>query len=182
MMTYARASLFAALFVVACGGKDQPPPATPVPGGDANDVYDAGDTSPADEAASADAGPTAAATGGGSEPATASAATAAPAPAAPSEPEDECTPVGVDFEKRARPKIKECYRKAKEKTPDLKGTIRIAVDIDGLGKVRGTKITEKTLPDPVASCMLAAVKGTPLPEAAKCPGKTLTIPVSFPTQ
>ncbi len=108
-------------------------------------------------------------------------AAAAPQPAAPEPPADECAPVGVDFEKRARPKIKECYREGKKKEPDLKGTIKIALEVDGLGKIRGPKIVETTLPKPVSACMLKAVKETPLPEAAKCPNKTVTIPVTFPT-
>ena len=94
---------------------------------------------------------------------------------------DDCTPVGVEFEKRARPKMKECYAIAKKKEPDLKGTVRISIDIDTLGKVKGYKIVEKTLPDPVAQCMLKIVKATPLPEASKCPGKSITIPITFPT-
>lgn len=97
------------------------------------------------------------------------------------EPADECTPVGIDFEKRARPKMKECYATAKKKEPDLKGTVRIAVDIDTLGKVKSIKIVEKTLPEPVAQCMLKAVKATPLPDAPKCAGKSLTVPITFPT-
>ena len=89
--------------------------------------------------------------------------------------------MGVDFEKRARPKLKECYAVAKKKDPDLKGTVRITVDIDVYGKIKTTKIVEKTLPDSVAQCMLKVVKSTPLPEATKCPGKSITIPVTFPT-
>jgi hypothetical protein len=105
---------------------------------------------------------------------------AASPPAAP-EPKDECTPVGVDFEKRARPQLKECYAAGKKKDPNLKGTVRISVDIDLNGKVKTIKIVEKTLPEPVAQCMLKVVKTTPLPEASKCPGKSLTIPMTFPT-
>lgn len=113
----------------------------------------------------------------------AAAASAAVAPATPSapEPKDECAPVGVDFEKRARPKLKDCYAVAKKKDPNLQGTVRISVDIDIYGKIKTTKIVEKTLPDSVAQCMLKVVKATPLPEASKCPGKSLTIPVTFPT-
>ena len=109
-----------------------------------------------------------------------SASSASSASSAP-EPKDECAPVGVDFEKRARPKLKECYAVAKKKDPDLKGTVRITVDIDVYGKIKTTKIVEKTLPDSVAQCMLKVVKSTPLPEATKCPGKSITIPVTFPT-
>jgi hypothetical protein len=101
-------------------------------------------------------------------------------PSAP-EPKDECTPVGVDFEKRARPKLKDCYATGKKKDANLQGTVKISVDIDIYGKVKTFKIVEKTLPEPVAQCMLKAIKATPLPEATKCPGKSLTIPVTFPT-
>lgn len=99
----------------------------------------------------------------------------------PDEPKDECTPVGADFEKRARPKLKECYAKAKQKNPDLTGTVKLAIAIDTLGRIKSQKVIEKTLPDSVAQCMLKVVKATPLPEASKCPGKTLTIPITFPT-
>ena len=112
--------------------------------------------------------------------ATPAAATTA-APAAAAEPEDECTPVGVDFEKRARPKLKECYREGKKKEPNLEGTVRITVAIDFKGKIKSTKITEKTLPEAVAQCMLKVVKATPFPEASKCPDRNITIPMTFPT-
>ena len=101
-------------------------------------------------------------------------------PSAP-EPKDECTPVGVEFEKRARPKLKECYAVGKKKDPNLQGTVKLSVDIDIYGKVKTIKIVEKTLPEPVAQCMLKVIKSTPLTEASKCPGKSLTIPVTFPT-
>ncbi|MDB5220224.1 MAG: hypothetical protein JWO86_8151 [Myxococcaceae bacterium] len=124
--------------------------------------------------------------GSGTATATSAADAGAAAPSASSAPsapdaKDECAPVGVDFEKRARPKLKECYAVAKKKDPNLQGTVRISVDIDIYGKIKTTKIVEKTLPDSVAQCMLKVVKATPLPEASKCPGKSLTIPVTFPT-
>ena len=77
--------------------------------------------------------------------------------------------------------MKECYATAKKKEPDLKGTVRITIDIDTLGKVKSYKIVEKTLPDSVAQCMLKVVKSMPLAEASKCPGKSITIPMTFPT-
>jgi hypothetical protein len=98
-----------------------------------------------------------------------------------SDPPDECTPLGVEWEKTARPKLKACYAEGKKKDADLKGTVKITVDIDIRGKIKNTKIVEKTLPDPVANCMLKAVKDTPIPEQDKCRGKSLTIPVTFPT-
>ncbi|MBX3231276.1 MAG: AgmX/PglI C-terminal domain-containing protein [Labilithrix sp.] len=97
------------------------------------------------------------------------------------ETKDECTPVGVDFEKRARPKLKECYAEGKKKDPNLMGTVKIKVTVDVKGKIKSTKVIEKTLPDPVADCMLKAVKGTPFPEVDKCWDSTITIPITFPT-
>lgn len=171
------ASGLAALFVAACGGSSPPPKPAESSGGDA------GDLAKVDEAAWADAGLTvppessADAGGGGG-----GAAASAPGPkAAAAEPEDECTPVGVDFEKRARPSLKACYREGKKKDPNLEGTVRLTVNIDVKGRVKSMKITEKTLPDAVASCMLKALKATPFPDASKCPEKVLTIPMTFPT-
>lgn len=169
----------AVLVGIGCGGGTSTPPLTPDVSHDAGpETF--GEVNPAD-LAELDAG-------GGASPSTppsgaepsAAAGAAAAAPSTP-EPKDECTPVGVDFEKRARPKLKDCYAQGKKKEPNLQGTVKISVDIDTLGKVKTIKIVEKTLPEPVAQCMLKAVKGTPLPEASKCPGKSLTIPVTFPT-
>jgi hypothetical protein len=153
----------------ACGGPKAPPPAvaqSAPEGADAGD--DAAAATPDDTKSSDAAAPDA--------PASASAAPPPPAP-----PPDECTPIAVDFEKRARPKLKDCYREGKKKDPNLEGTVRIAVDVNMLGKITSTKIAQKTLPDPVAQCMLKVVKATPFPEAGKCPGKSLTIPIQFPT-
>jgi hypothetical protein len=158
------------LLLLACGGGAKPPAASESTKNDAG-VETFGEVNAAD-LAELDAGALGA---------PAPAASSAAAPAAPPTPADDCTPVGVDFEKRARPKLKECYATGKKKDPNLQGTVKIAVEIDPGGKVKGIKITEKTLPEPVAQCMLKAVKGTPLPEASKCPAKTLTIPVTFPT-
>lgn len=161
---------------LGCGGGSNPP-LTPDTTKDSG-PESFGEVNPAD-LAELDAG---SATTPASVPAAAAATppAAASTPAAP-EPKDDCTPVGVDFEKRARPKLKECYAVGKKKDPDLKGTVKITVDIDLYGKVKTTKIVEKTLPEPVAQCMLKVIKTTPLPEASKCPGKSLTIPVTFPT-
>jgi hypothetical protein len=123
----------------------------------------------------------------GGAPAAATSPAPAPAPAAGAhapggdEKPDECTPLAVDWEKQLRPQLKACYAEGKKKEPNLQGTVKITVDIDTLGKVRSTKITEKSLPDPVAQCMLKVVKGAPLANAAKCPGKSLSIPMTFPT-
>jgi hypothetical protein len=163
------------LLLVGCGGGGSSAPLTP---DTAQDSGAGGETfaevNPAD-LAELDAGAAPASKPATPPPASTGAISSSPEPA------DECTPIGVDFEKRARPKMKECYATAKKKEPDLKGTVRISIDIDTLGKVKAYKIVEKTLPDAVAQCMLKVVKSTPLPEASKCPGKSITIPVTFPT-
>jgi hypothetical protein len=166
---------------VGCGGGSAPPltPDTATASKDGG-PESFGEVNPVD-LAELDAGSSAAP---GSDPAATSGnASSSPTAAAPSapEPKDDCTPVGVDFEKRARPKLKDCYATGKKKDANLQGTVKISVDIDIYGKVKTFKIVEKTLPEPVAQCMLKVIKATPLPEASKCPGKSLTIPVTFPT-
>jgi len=166
-------SLVLLLTMAACGGGGAAKPPLTSEAKDSG-AESFGEVNPADLAELDAGGPSKGSAG----------ASAAPAPAAtpaPPAPADDCTPVGVAFERRARPKMKECYATGKKKDPNLQGTVRIAVEIDTAGKVKGTKITEKTLPDAVAQCMLKVVKATPLPEASKCPGKTFTIPVTFPT-
>ena len=177
MLTLAAAAATALTLALAAGcGGGSPPPLTP----DTNATADSGPQSFA-EVHPADLAELDAGSANAPAPAATPAATAAaPAPTAP-EPKDECTPVGVDFEKRARPQLKECYATGKKKDPNLQGTVKITVDIDIYGKIKTTKIVEKTLPEPVAQCMLKVVKSTPLPEASKCPGKSLTIPITFPT-
>lgn len=163
-------SLSVVATLVACGGSSNPPPASaspepsvtaesPIPADTAAaPVVDAG-TAPV-----VDAGP--------------------PAPKPPgtlAEAPDECTPVGVDFEKRARPKLKECYATGKKKDANLEGTVKIKMTVDVKGKIKSVKVVEKTLPDPVADCMLKVVKATPFPEVEKCWDSTITIPITFPT-
>lgn len=160
-------AVFLGLVTVACGGKDAPPP---VVAGEEPQV-----AAPSVEMADAEAPPSAEA-----QP-TAATDTPAATPAASEPSSDDCTPVGVDFEKRARPKLKECYREGKKKDPNLEGTIRLTVAINFKGQVTNMKIVESTLPDPVGSCMLKVLKATPLPEASKCPDKNITIPMTFPT-
>jgi hypothetical protein len=171
--TFSVATLLAltALSSVACGGGT--PPLTP-------DVTPDGGPETFAEVNPADLAELDAGTGGATDKPAAADTAAAPAAATPA-PSDDCTPVGVDFEKRARPKLKECYAVAKKKDPNLQGTVKISVDIGINGKIKSTKVVEKTLPESVAQCMLKVVKATPLPEASKCPGKSLTIPVTFPT-
>lgn len=173
-MIVVRRLLVLSSLLAACGSPKPPtPPAvedaappvetTPAP----VDTTDVGQETP-------DAAATAATAG--TEPAPPS-----PAPAAPSAPADECTPAGVAFEQTVRPKLKECYREGKKKDPNLEGTVKITLAIDLKGKIKSIRITEKTLPDPVAQCMLKAVKATPFPDSVKCPDKNITVPITFPT-
>jgi hypothetical protein len=157
----------AAALAIACGSN--PPPATP----NATDSSDAAaPPSPTPSASVAETPP----------PAMEDAGSASPAPKPVTvETKDECTPVGVDFEKRARPKLKGCYAEGKKKNPNLEGTVKIKMTIDVKGKIKSVKVIEKTLPDAVADCMLKVVKATPFPEVEKCWDATLTIPMTFPT-
>jgi hypothetical protein len=164
--------VIAGALVAACGGEKAPPASAPKATADAASETFA-EVNPQD-VAELDAG-------GAKGAPSADTKSAAATPSTPEAPPDECTPVGVDFEKRARPQLKACYAEGKKKAPDLKGTVKITVDIDTLGKIKKIWISEKTLPDPVAQCMLKVVKATPLTEAAKCPGKSVTIPMTFPT-
>lgn len=170
LAAFALASLIS--LALGCGGGSAPPLTPDTTKDSGSESF--GEVNPADLAE----------LDGGSAPAPA-ADTATPPPAASTpttpEPKDDCTPVGIDFEKRARPKLRDCYAVGKKKDPNLQGTVKISVDIDIYGKVKAIKIVEKTLPEPVAQCMLKVVKTTPLPEASKCPGKSLTIPMAFPT-
>lgn len=165
---------------LACGGNNPEPATANAPASDnAAAASDAGASAVATP-------PTSTATATATPPSSGADADAgsAPAPKPPvslAETKDECTPVGVDFEKRARPKVKECYAQGKKKNPNLEGTVKIKITVDVKGKIKATKIIEKTLPDPVADCMLKAVKATPFPEVEKCWDASLTIPITFPT-
>jgi hypothetical protein len=163
------------ILLVGCGGGGSSAPLTPDTAHDsgAGGAESFAEVNPADLAElDAGAGPAKSDT---PPPASSGAISSSP------EPKDECTPVGVEYEKVVRPKMKECYATAKKKEPDLKGTVRITIDITTLGKVKSYKIVEKTLPDAVAQCMLKVIKGTPIAEVSKCPGKSITIPMTFPT-
>lgn len=170
---------FAVVAIAACGGGDKPPPNTA--GGDQKhiDTATGKDMSKVDEQAWKEAGlsiPPDGDAGGGSS----GASTPASKPAE-STPADECTVAGVDFEKRNRDKLKACYAEGKKKDPNLEGTVRLTVAIDMKGAIKSIKITEKTLPDPVANCMLGVLKKAPFAESKKCPDKNITIPMTFPT-
>ncbi|MBX3203629.1 MAG: AgmX/PglI C-terminal domain-containing protein [Labilithrix sp.] len=163
---------------LACGGSP-PEPAAATPAPPEPSAVGAATSPPA----TAEPAPTASAPPSGETPPAAATGAEPPAaaPASIGETKDECTPVGVDFEKRARPKLKECYAEGKKKSPTLEGTVKIKITVDVKGKIKSTKVIEKTLPDPVADCMLKAIKATPFPEVEKCWDSTLTIPVTFPT-
>jgi hypothetical protein len=169
------------LLIAACGGGgggDKPPPQT---SGDQKHIDEktGKDMSKVDEQAWKEAGLSI------PPDADAGSSSGSPPPSASAKPDtgpaDECTPAGVDFEKRNRDKLKACYAEGKKKDPNLEGTVRLSVSIDMKGAVKSIKITEKTLPDPVANCMLKVLKAAPFPEAKKCPDKNITIPMTFPT-
>jgi TonB family protein len=167
-------SLAAAVVAAVACGSNKPDPAAPAPsGGDASAAAVFSEPAASPPAPGPD--PTAS-----SEPADAGSGAAAPTPIV-AETKDECTPVGVDFEKRARPKLKDCYAQGKKKDPNLEGTVKIKITVDLKGKIKSVKVMEKTLPDAVAECMLKVVKATPFPEVDKCWDATLTIPITFPT-
>lgn len=175
------ASTLPLALVIACGGSNPEPAASP-------SAPPAETAAAAEGEAGAPSAPTASETQPGAAPSAEAPAAPGAAPAAPAntgvvigETKDECTPVGVEFEKRARPKLKECYAEGKKKDANLEGTVKIKITVDVKGKIKSTKIVEKTLPDPVANCMLKVIKTTPFPEVDKCWDATLTIPVTFPT-
>lgn len=160
----------------ACGpSKPEPTPASLPPSASAPASSEPPPASPP-LAADTGAPPASAAPAASSPPAEAS-----KPPVVLGETKDECTPVGVDFEKRARPRLKECYATGKKKDPNLEGSVKIKVTVDVKGKIKSTKILEKTLPNPVADCMLNVIKTTPFPEVDKCWDASLTIPITFPT-
>jgi len=179
-----RHSLFAAIasaltLAVACGD-GKPEPSTPATSSGA--AATPTDTAPPASTPVASSTPPPSASDTPPPVADAGAATPPPKPGVViGETKDECTPVSVDFEKRARPKLKDCYAEGKKKDPNLQGTVKIKVTIDLKGKIKSSKITEKTLPDPVAECMLKVVKTTPFPEVDKCWDSTILLPITFPT-
>jgi hypothetical protein len=172
------AIVVAAGLVAACSG-DKPPPATAssTPDPSATAAPSASSAAPSGPSAAADpsapaASSSAAPAGGGDK------STGAPSS---SSDDDDCNAVAVDFEQRARPKFKECYREGKKKEPDLKGDVKIKIAVDLKGKITSTKVIEKTLPAPVVDCILKGVKATPFPEVKKCWDRSITLPIAFPT-
>ena len=164
---------FASAVVIACGNSK------PSPNASSSLPSDADAAASTIERTTSGTPATAEISGPSSSPGDASALP--PKPVAVGETKDECTPVGVDFEKRARPKLKDCYAEGKKKDPNLEGTVKIKMTVDVKGKIKTVKVVEKTLPDPVAECMLKVVKTTPFPDVERCWDATLTIPITFPT-
>ncbi len=94
---------------------------------------------------------------------------------------DECTPVAVAFEKRARPELKACYAEGKKKDPNLEGRIVIRLRVDPNGKIKSRSVVETTLPKRVGDCMLDVVRTTPFPDVEKCWDSSISLPITFPT-
>jgi len=179
-----------ACLLLACGGSSAPV-ATPAATADAGPAESFAEVHP-DDLAAIGAGPGGGTTGTGTAASDAGAAAPAHPPGDPvtgapasSGGGDACTPIGVELEKAVRPKLKDCYAQAKKKTPNgnLEGTVKIKIEVAISGKVKSIKVVEKTLPEPVAQCMLSVVKAHPLPadDAEKCRGLSIIIPMTFPT-
>ncbi len=165
----------AALLLAACGGPAKPadPSTAPRPAADSDAAAPASSaTSPGPELA-ADAKPSDA------KPAAAT----SDAQGEIREEGDDCTPVGAAFEKSVRPALKECYRTGKKSNPNLVGKARLVLAVDATGKVSSVKSDGKSdLGEKVVACMVHALKSAPFDGAAKCKGRTVTIPIEFPTR
>lgn len=155
------------LLLLACGSSPPATPETPKP-------VDGAETDPAPALANS------AAPKGDVPP---------PAPAPKGDPEivaenDPCAPVGQVFEKKVRPDFKNCYREGKKKDPNLEGSAKFIVNVDLNGKVASVKSLDdkSTLGPSVVQCMFSAVKKAAFDDGAKCKGKSVLIPVEFPTK
>lgn len=178
-----RAACGLALAAAACGGGGAA--ATPAPPSTAQAADDAPPAPPTDDAGAASvdapADPGEGLPAGGELEGKIGASTDPGLRAAEDDREVRCTQVGVALEKKVRPELKACYRDGKKKDPELRGKVRISVNVNTVGKVTSVVAADKTLPDPVVACMLAAVKKTPPTDAASCSGKSIVLPVEFPT-
>lgn len=167
----------AVLLVVACGGPAKPgearPEAPATSAASGSSASPPASASPTPEAAAADARPAdAKPTGATSEP-----------PGEIREEGDDCTPAGAAYEKSVRPALKECYRTGKKANPNLVGKARLVLNVDASGKVSSIKSDGKSdLGEKVVACMVQALKSAPFDGAAKCKGRTVTIPIEFPTR
>jgi hypothetical protein len=168
-------SLFAAFFLIACGGSQTPAPA-PTTSPSSAATVEAGSDAPMTDAqldalAAGDAG-SSTSTFDASAPIT----TTSSAPSAA----DPCDKPSAEFEATVRPKFNECYQEGKKKNPDLTGEIRVTVTIDYKGKIVSIKSTgPDDLGKSVIACDLAAVKKTPFLNADACIRKSIIVGKKF---
>jgi hypothetical protein len=88
--------------------------------------------------------------------------------------------VAGEFEKALRPAFRKCYVDAFKKNPNLEGTIRMAVNVDGRGKITSVKAMDPVeLDAPAVACMVKATK-TQKFDVWACASKTLTIVHKYP--
>ncbi len=173
------------LLMVACGSPPTPKPATES-NGTAASVADAGAATSSASTDDAGVTPTPVATGAPDAGGAAGDLSSSTQSTHNDDADDACQAVAAAFEKRARPQIKACYREGKKKDANLVGGVRIAVAVNGTGKL-GNVLTspngDKTmLPAAVVKCMVDAVKATDPGDVTKCKGKSLAFPVQFPSQ
>jgi len=186
-----RALVLAASLVslCACGGQA---PAKDAAGSNASTAADAaspstsGDTSH-DTSGDASAAPVASAApdAGGAAPAT-DAPSTAKGEIHTDDADDACSAAALALEKRARPAIKACYREGKKKDANLIGGVRLAAAVTPAGKLGNIMTSpngdKKLLPPAVVKCMADAVKAADPGDISACKGKSLAIPVQFPSQ
>ena len=109
------------LLLVACGGGGGAPPLQPDTAHDSGAPAESfAEVNPAD-LAELDAGAAPAKAPETSAPPSSGTISSTP------DPKDDCTPVGIEFEKRARPKMKDCYATAKKKEPETSADQPVAV-------------------------------------------------------
>ena len=182
------ALLAAALLAFACGAPAKAPDASGPKEGSSTPASADQDGGPATGAQGSDAGSPSTATGttmidaGSPE----SAPSSARGDIHVEDADDACQAAGAAFEKRARPQIKACYREAKKKDANLVGGVRITVSINSAGKVGAVLSSpngdKKMLPPAVVKCMVDATKANDPGDVGLCKGKSLGIPVQFPSQ
>jgi hypothetical protein len=86
----------------------------------------------------------------------------------------------MDLEKALRPAYRKCYVDAFKKNPNAEGTIQIAVNVDGRGRMSSARPTQKSeLGDAALDCMVKATKAIKF-DLGSCPQKTLTIVHKYP--
>jgi hypothetical protein len=100
--------------------------------------------------------------------------------------DDACSTAAMALEKRARPAIKACYREGKKKDANLIGGVRLAAAVTLAGKLGNIMTSpngdKKLLPPAVVKCMADAVKAADPGDISACKGKSIAIPVQFPSQ